>query len=183
MKVLGVDIGLANTGLAFATINKDKIVVNDLQLITTEKSKNKSFYRNSDDLQRARSISIPLEEALHGIDMVFVEIPVGSQNARAMAAYGICIGVLSWVGAPLIQVRPVDIKEKTVGSKTASKQEMIDWAVATHPKAPYLRQSNGKILKANEHLADAIGAIHTGVQTDEYKSVVAMAEKVKTLVL
>ena len=41
-----------------------------------------------------------------------------------------------------------------------------------HPKAPWLRrkQSGQDVLvNKNEHLADAVAAIHTGMQTDQFR--------------
>lgn len=43
-----------------------------------------------------------------------------------------------------------------------------------HPKAPWLRrkQSGQDVLvNKNEHLADAVAAIHTGMQTDQFRQV------------
>lgn len=61
----------------------------------------------------------------------------------------------------------------TTGSKTSTKEEMIEWAVSQQPNAEWL-QRGGKLTKKNEHLADAYGAIVAGMQTDDFKSAMAI---------
>lgn len=55
----------------------------------------------------------------------------------------------------------------TVGSKTASKQEMIEWAMHHHPEANWPMKTRNKALSvitgSAEHMADAIAAIHAGL--------------------
>ena len=106
---------------------------------------------------------------------MFVEVPVGSQSARAMASYGVCIGLLAALSdKPLIEVTPTEVKLAAVGSKTASKQEMISWASDLYPHLNWIK-SRGKseLADKNEHIADAIGAIHAGILTDEFARLVA----------
>lgn len=73
-----------------------------------------------------------MKELEKDVNMVVVEVPVGSQSARSMASYGICIGILASITKPMIQVTPTEVKMATVGSKTASKQDMIDWATSAY---------------------------------------------------
>ena len=82
---------------------------------------NKTVRKNSDDLNRARKHSEILKEILKDVDIVMVEIPVGSQTARAMASYGICIGILSQIETAMIQVTPTEVKVAATGNKTATK--------------------------------------------------------------
>lgn len=89
-----------------------------------------------------------------------------------MKSYGVCMGVLAGIGIPMIQVTPDEVKRAGAGKKTASKAEMIHWAVHQYPDASWLRQKrNGvmELLMKNEHLADAVAAVRAGMATDEYK--------------
>ena len=101
--------------------------------------------------------------------VVFVEFPIGSQSARAMASYGICLGILGSLGnsLPIISVTPNEVKMSTVGSRKASKEEMIQWATSTHPELEMpsrtLRGSPTLITSKAEHIADAVGAIYAGI--------------------
>ncbi|EGR3221695.1 hypothetical protein DC904_13435 [Vibrio parahaemolyticus] len=142
-----------------------------------DKKTAKVVRKNSDDIRRAKSLHKALHEMLKDVNMVFVEVPVGSQSARSMASYGICVGIIASINKPMIQVTPTEVKLAAVGCKTASKQDMIDWATQAYPDASWLTvKRNGKsVLTAkNEHLADAIGAVHAGILTDQFIQAVAI---------
>lgn len=178
IKVVGVDPALRNFGLVNAEIDIDtlEVKVQDMHLAKSENGikKTKTVRKNSDDLERARVLTAALKEACEGAAFAFVEVPVGSQSARAMASYGICIGVLSGCPIPMIQVTPTEVKLAGTGIKTATKDEMIEAAVALHPDAPWLtRKLKGKdeMIADNEHLADACFAIKAGMATDQFKSI------------
>ena len=174
--VAGVDPSLNNFGLSKATVDIEtkSVVLHALELVTTESdTANKKVVRkNSDDLERARKLHKGLLTFIKDVDLVVVEIPVGSQSARAMASYGICIGVLAAIDKPFIQVTPTEVKLVSVGSKTASKAQMIEWATKLYPNADWLTQKrNGTLqyISKNEHLADSVAAIHAGLFTDQMK--------------
>lgn len=105
---------------------------------------------------------------------MFCELPVGSQSSRAQTSYGVCIGVLACVDKPLIQVTPNEIKHYVGNKLTTSKEEIIQWAITKQPDAPWLRRKQaGKdvLVAKNEHLADAIASIYSGMQTDQFRQV------------
>lgn len=172
--VVGIDPALRNFGYAVATIDleTDKILeVTELHLGKTSDEKGKQVRRNSDDLRRAKQHVVAMKEICKGKAIAFVEVPVGSQSARAMASYGICIGILASCPLGIVEVTPSEVKKEATGYKTATKEEMIEWAHGLFPKAPWLtRKANGKtVLKnENEHLADAIGAINAGLRTSQW---------------
>ncbi|GAL23016.1 hypothetical protein JCM19235_1317 [Vibrio maritimus] len=118
-----------------------------------------------------------MKELEKDVNMVVVEVPVGSQSARSMASYGICIGILASITKPMIQVTPTEVKMATVGSKTASKQDMIDWATSAYPDADWLtvtRKGKKVITAKNEHLADSIAAVHAAILTDQFAGAIAI---------
>ena len=145
----------------------------DLSLASTKPDKsNKTVRKNSQDLLRARTLYQSMTQNLIGVDMVFVEIPVGSQTARAMASYGMCIGILASIDIPMIQVTPTEVKVAATGNRTATKNEMIKWATSAYPDVGWItRKHKGKqeLVSKNEHLADALAAIYAGVKTDEFR--------------
>lgn len=176
--VLGCDPAFSNFGLAHAIVDVDtlEIEVLALDLIETEKDKNKTIRRSSDDLKRARLIYEGFVKASEGKAVIFSEVPSGTQSARASWALGIAMGILSAAPIPLIQLTPNEIKISTAG-KNATKREMIDWAAELHPKAPWLTQKRkGQIalLNKNEHLADAVAAIHCGIESEQFRQVLEM---------
>lgn len=180
VKVLGVDPALRNFGFAVATVNLDTDEIENveyLQLSKTEEDAGKKVRRNSDDLRRANIHAETLREMSdpEKVAVAFVEVPVGSQSARAMASYGICIGVLTNCRCGMIEVTPTEVKVAATNTKTATKEEMIDWAYGKFKDAYgwLTRKTNGKYVlkKENEHLADAIGAINAGLKTSQWKQI------------
>lgn len=153
-------------------IHSGKISFDRLELAQTKSESRKQVRVNSDDLRRAREIWLMAKPAIDEAQLVFCELPVGSQSSRAQTSYGVCIGVLACIDKPLIQVTPDEIKKFVAGKQTTSKEEIIEWAMEKHPEAPWLtRKVKGEtaILNKNEHLADAIAAVYTGMQTDQFR--------------
>ena len=171
--IAGVDPALANFGLAKGTLDLDTGILDltHLELIRTSKTKDKQLRRNVDDLERCRKLYNGLSAFLEEVDIMCVEAPVGSQNSRAAASYGACIGILSAVQTPMIIVTPDQVKIAAISNKKATKKEMIEWGRKTYPNADWLNTLN------DEHLADAVAAIHAGVQTDQFNQAKAFMRK------
>ena len=179
IKVAGIDPSLAHFGMCKMTlyINDSSLYLEDLYLIDTEKRANKSVRQNSDDLRRCQEIIKVYHDYVKGCAIVFSEIPTGAQSARAMFANGAVSGLLASCPVPLIQVQPFETKLATVGTKTASKEEMIEWAGETYPDGEWLRRKSKGVFvltKNNEHLADAVAVVHAGLKTDEFQRLAAM---------
>lgn len=132
----------------------------------------KQVRQNSLDLESAFQLYSGAISHLMDAHAVFVEVPIGSQSARAMASYGICVGVLGSLRAshiPFYEVTPTEVKLAGAGSKSASKESMIDWAIQRHPEAP-IAKSKAKA----EHQADAIATIHAGVKLTAFQQLLSM---------
>lgn len=186
MKIVGIDPSLRNFGIVRAKldIGAGEFKVEEMRLVESEDNakKAKTVRKNSDDLRRAKLLHAGMLEMCQGASIAFVEVPVGSQSARAMASYGICIGVLAACPIPMIQLTPTEVKLAMTGEKTATKDEMIEAAVKAHPEAKWLtRKSKGELvlMNDNEHLADAIGAITAGIATNDFKGMVAMMQSLR----
>jgi Holliday junction resolvasome RuvABC endonuclease subunit len=181
MKIVGIDPSLRNFGIVKAELDIENMSfkVTDMRLVESESNskKEKVVRKNSDDLRRAKLLHEGFVEACQGASFAFVEVPVGSQSARAMASYGICVGVLAACPIAMIQVTPSEVKLAGTGYKTATKDEMIESAVNAHPYAPWLTRKvkgNLELLSSNEHLADAVFSIQAGIRTDEFKGIISM---------
>lgn len=180
IQVVGIDPSLRNFGYANADLDIDtmKLKIKGLVLVETQPGANKKTVRqNSDDIRSATEQSKGLRENTAGASIAFVEVPVGSQSARAMASYGICCGILGGITQPMIQLTPGEVKLAAVGDKNATKEQMIAWASTLYPDAPWLRQGNRLIAK-NEHLADAVASIHAGLLTADFQAVLRMFAQV-----
>ncbi len=175
VKVVGLDPSLNNWGIAHATLDIDslEIEISHFQLVQTDSQNGKTTRKNSDDIRRAAALYGGMMLGCTGATVAFCEVPVGSQSARAMASYGICVGVLGACPIPLIEVTPFEVKLAAVGHRQAAKEEMIEWGVAKHPNAPWLRDG-GKLVLKNEHLADATAAIYAGIKTAQFMTVLQM---------
>lgn len=178
MILAGLDPSLSNFGMVKGSLSGELFTLTDLTLVTSEPdNKNKKQVRkNSDDLNRARKLHQGLMSFIKDVDLLFVEIPVGSQSARSMASYGICLGLLGSIQIPMIQVTPAEVKLAATGSKTASKSAMITWATTQFPDAGWFtRKVKGVVsyTNKNEHPADALAAIYAGVRTDQYQQITA----------
>lgn len=186
LKIIGLDPSLSNFGIAYATLDIDtlKFTVDDLRVVTTEPEKDKKVRKvvrkNSEDLERAKLLHKGAVAATEGAWLAFAEVPVGSQSSRAMASYGVCIGILAAVNAvmPMIQVTPTEVKLAGAGVKTATKEEMIEAMIAKYPDAPWPMQTKKgvrvPIAGQCEHLADAVAAIEAGMATDEFRQTIGM---------
>jgi Holliday junction resolvasome RuvABC endonuclease subunit len=178
IKVVGQDPSLRNWGLAVGHLNlkTKKLTIEYLDLTNPVLTKGKQVRQNSYDLESALQLYKGASDVTIGAHAVFVEVPVGSQSARAMASYGICVGVLGALranGIPFFEVTPTEVKLASVGNKTASKQDMIKWAMETHPEAnwPTYKQ-NGKDMVSEakaEHMADAVAAIYAGLACNSFQ--------------
>tara|TARA_B100000929_G_scaffold108179_1_gene85732 strand:- start:48402 stop:48983 length:582 start_codon:yes stop_codon:yes gene_type:complete len=189
IRVTGIDPSFSNFGYAHGTLNMETGVLTNLQVELREsppvKAK-KQVRQNSKDLERAQIQFEGLSNICKQSDMVFVEIPVGSQSARAMASYGVCIGLLASIQIPMIQVTPTEVKVAATNKKTASKKEMIEWATQAYPDAGWLTKKVKGIVSftdKNEHPADALAAIYAGVKTEQFQQLLAMRKKLKGFTL
>ena len=168
MKVGGLDPSLSNFGMSRGILFKGHLTIEGIALITTKADKT-TQYKNMDDLRRATELSEAMEVFFHDVNSIYVEIPVGSQSARAMASYGICVGILSRLGKKVIRVSAKEVKVIATNNPQASKADMITWATESYPDLPWLtRKVNGEPVytKANEHVADSIASIHAGLNNN-----------------
>lgn len=168
MKILGIDPALVNTGLALLNHTNDKSSIIDLGLIVTASSKDKKIRKNIDDYNRGVYLYTQLQPWIEKCDCVCVELPqIAGANvqARSMWSSGIALGIISSITKPIVLLSPAEVKLIT-GSKTASKEEVIAWATALYPDAPWKkvkRKGELVLVEKNEHIADAVAAAHAGL--------------------
>ena len=132
INILGLDPAFANFGIVIATLDLDslEIDISGMELVKTTKSAGKV---STDNLRRGRDIAGSLSLYYPQTDLVFSEIPMGSQSAKACTALGIAAGILSCCPVPLIELTALEVKKNAVGKRTASKEEMIQWATNRFP--------------------------------------------------
>lgn len=183
IKVVGQDPSLRNWGIAIGTLD---LVTNELSIQTVRTirptlSKGKQVRQNNLDLDSGYQLYQGAMAAAKDAHAIFVEVPVGSQSARAMASYGVCVGVLGALranGIPFFEMTPTEIKLAGAGIKTATKQEMIAWATKRHPNAnwPTYKRNGIDLISESEaeHQADAVAAIHAGIASNSFQQLLTV---------
>jgi len=173
LRVVGIDAAFNNFGIVQAYYNTEtkELEPYRLQLVVTHMPKNrKGRLKCSINLARAQYIQKQYMRNCVGMDYCAAEIPSGSQSAAAGHALGIVVGILASNPIPLIEVTPTQVKLAATGDSTATKTDMIDWAVSLYPNLNWPIKSNGGILKGQaEHLADAIAVLHAAIITGKLR--------------
>lgn len=178
LKIVSFDPALSNFGIALMTydVELQSLKLEKLAIVQTEVSHDKRVRKSSDDLERARMLFRGMTDYCKDRVYAIAEVPFGAQSARASMSNGIVVGVLAGCPIPLIQVSPSEVKMASVGIKTATKGEMIEWAMKKHPHKDWLmRKSKGEMvpMNDNEHLADAVAATYAGIKTDQFQQSLA----------
>ena len=111
LDVVGFDPSLNNWGVArgIYCTESQGLEILELDVIKPVLPTGKQVRQNSKDLQAALQLSKGASMHSKGADAIFIEVPIGSQSARAMASYGICVGVLGSLrsnGVPFFEVTP-----------------------------------------------------------------------------
>lgn len=183
IKVAGFDPSLRHWGIACGLYDTETKAPEITHLETVEPivSKDKSLRASSKDTDSAAQLA---ERALivgREAQAVFAEIPSGSQSARGALGNGVCFGVLGVLqseGIPIYFHSARELKKFATGRVSASKAEMIEWAMKEHPDAPWptYKKNNEVLISATkaEHMADAIAAIHTGVSSPRFQQLLRL---------
>jgi Holliday junction resolvasome RuvABC endonuclease subunit len=183
IRLVGQDPSLRNWGIAVGTywLDTQQLFIESVHVTNPVLSSHKQVRQNSLDLESAAQLYRHAAAMAKDAQAVFIEVPIGSQSARAMASYGVCVGVLGALresGIPFFELTPTEVKLAGPGSKTASKQDMIRWATKTHPEAnwpTYLHNGEERISEAKaEHMADAVAAIHAGLACTSFRQILPL---------
>lgn len=183
IKFASIDSSLRNTGIAIGTINLDtmELKIEEIDLITTEKSINKSVRASSDTIKRGRATYKFVTEKLkhQSPALIFAETPSGSQNAASFKSYGMTCQLLASLTPEPIEIAPVEAKKLTFGRKSVSKKEIINWAYNKHPNLEWLpgKAIDGKLSNNNEHTADAIMIANSCIKLPEVSRLLGMFRK------
>lgn len=187
LTVAGMDPSFTAWGMAEGQLDLTTGYLSDLalQTVKTKKGKVKQIRVNSDDMQRAEDIAVEALAVGRRNKVIFIECPVGSQNASGMKAYGFAIGVFGCFraqGIQVIEVTATEVKKALTGNKNATKEQMIDAAMRMYPEANWpMQKKHGELTVVSgtaEHMADAIGAIHAGVLTPVFQNLMRLYAEV-----
>ena len=183
IRICGMDPSLNNWGwcLGYYELSTKKITISQIGLTQPVLLQQKQVRVNSADIYRANQLSSKAVQIIRQAQVTFVEVPIGSQNARSMASYGICVGILGTLragGLNFFEVYEQESKLATVGKKVVTKAETIAWAVKNHPEVAwptYKRSGTVAISESQaEHMADAIAAVHAGISSVSFQQLLPM---------
>lgn len=181
--VAGHDPSLTHWGTAEGQLCLITGVLTDVtvDMAITAKGKNKQVRVNSDDLRRSEELAGHAFAVGRRNRVSFGEFPVGSQSANAMKSCGVSFGIGASMrinGIIVIEVQAKASKKALTGDPGASKAKMIEAAMDLYPNAGW-KYHRGKLTDDNEHMADAIAAIHAGVLTAEFQQLMTLLNKVQ----
>ena len=160
IRILGIDPGLANLGLADFQIHALDDVYIDLVHIVTEKSDKKRKVRASDDnLRRISELYNGVAALVHPETIaICAESQSWPRNSGACAKVGMAWGVIGSIAQmhriPVLQSSPQEIKRKIAGAKNASK---ADVRKALNKLYPSIRWPS--TVKGKEDTGDALAAV------------------------
>ncbi len=186
IQVVGFDPSFRHWGIAIAMLDLTTGFLDTptLQIVEPVEPTGKQVRQNSIDLAIASQLAVSAIHYANLAKVIFVECPVGSQSAAAMKAYGVCVGILGSVmsqGVPLVEVTALEVKKALANNANATKAQMITAATKLYPEASWPRhEQNGAKYKKGElhskceHAADAIGAIHAGVNTPMFQNLLRL---------
>lgn len=178
-----MDPSLNNWGLAAGTYDLETGILEIPKLALTNPviPTGKQVRQNSKDLVAADQLYRFAKAFCEGAQAVFVEAPVGSQSARAMASYGVCMGVLGSLrasGVQFFELTATELKLALTGDKNATKALMINRAMARHPEANWPRYTRAGVVQVSEakaeHMADAVAAIIAGLASNQFQQLLPL---------
>lgn len=173
MKFISIDPSLSNLGIVRGEIINDKLILESHTLVSTEKSKNKTIRVSSDTIQRSRFLLTAIKTVIEDFkpQIIFAETPSGSQSASGMLSYGISCCIIASCNPPAIELTPVEVKKHTVGTKTASKKEIIEYVNNKYPGFLETKKDGSVVEGRMEHIADAVCIAEAGLKSDQYKQI------------
>jgi crossover junction endodeoxyribonuclease RuvC len=169
-RILGVDPGLANMGLALVRLEPDREVVEGLSIIRTKKSEEKKVRVSDDNVRRAQELGDKLLSVGRRFNIVMIAAEAMSfpEDASSAGKMSISWGVLALFarihGIPIEQASPQAIKRVLCGDPKASKKE-VEFALLRRYGNHIEDLVEGPAGLA-EHAFDALGAIVAKLGTE-----------------
>lgn len=183
IRIVGIDISLRNLGASLCEYDceTNKLTVLGTNTMSPSDISGKQVRQNSKDIRYALQHATALRKVAAKADLICVEVPTGSQTARASASYGICIGVIGslkeYSDIPMIEVTPDAVKKIATGRSSATKQEIIDWVLKMNPETNFSKHLGKISVTKAEHQADSIAAIYAAMDSETFKTMVILKRK------
>jgi len=169
-RILGLDPGLANFGMAIVDVEDDgtsKVV--DMTVIRTKKVRGADL---TDDLvRRLRQVSIGFN--LFVMERIFDSLAAEAfsvqRNAKTAATWGIIASYAAHLSIPIVQPTPQAIKKAICGGSGKVTKKQVENELASLYGSRATRgvlRKRGVAEGAFEHAFDALGAILATIEAD-----------------
>ncbi len=171
VRVVGIDPGLANCGIAVAEADANEITVREAFVVSTEsQSKKLRVHVSHDSIRRAKELADVLASYIGNADIVAMEgisLPRHASSAGKLClSFGVIAALCEIRQVPLVQFSPQEVKKFFPNGKT--KEPRVEWALLHHhdlmARLP---------LTKREHAADAIGICYLATRDDYFRLLVA----------
>lgn len=174
IQIAGIDPSLRNTGIAIGELDVQTQLLKITKLHLVETEPDKTQPASEDLLRRCMEIHHAARQHTAGCQRVCAELPTGGSTKQTAFALGAgFVAALVSLPVPIVSVTPYDLKHTALGhlpGKQRDKKAMVLWAMQAHPEAPWPSYvHDGMVYPVTdvrhlEHLADAIAAIHAGIE-------------------
>lgn len=130
--ILGIDPGIAGTGLAVIALASTVEVIELASVRTLPAGRKARLRQADDDAGRLRVILTTIDDLIkrHRPMVIAYETPLGSKGARAAKSLAYVVGgvvTLGWSsGRAVMSVTPAEAKVAAADVKTASKRDIFD---------------------------------------------------------
>jgi Holliday junction resolvasome RuvABC endonuclease subunit len=167
-RALALDPGFASCG--FAVLMDDTIAT--MGIVRTQKDSRKQTLATEDNFARARFIAREIRTLIDrfAINVLAFESYSAPRNASTAGKVALCYGVLADIAAErdlaVVMVTPQRIKKAVCGSKSASKEEIIEKLEAEYGRGPGVRALADYPKGQHNHAWDAVAAWHAAGDTD-----------------
>jgi len=172
--VLGLDPGFANIGWALVEVGPKTEAPISIGIIRTEKRDRKGKIRiTSDDHRRGKKIAENLRGLFEKKPVIVCAEALSYPRRASIAAklgrvWGIIDCLSQSVGVPVIEASPMDLKLAVTGSKTASKEEVIESLLTRYPGNKAIQEFQLDVAKSYwEHGFDALGSVVACLESTE----------------
>lgn len=165
MFIASIDPSLRNTGIVIGKYTNDNLDIIATTTVSIVPEKDKNLRQSEIDIECIIKL---FKEVLsfisqYNIEKVVVELPIGSQSSRGMVSYAVSCCLIAEIQKryDTVYVTPFEVKDYLPMNKP-SKKDIISSVNEMYPNI-LEKNKQGKPLNKNEHVADAVIILKTGI--------------------
>ncbi len=161
---LSADPSLKNTALIWGQIENGVIKPIGHMISTTDKVKGEKVMIDMVNRARKTIENIISTVTLVSPDYTFSEIPSGSQSLSGAKSAALSCAYIALLGSDCVISTPGEVKKATGNKRTATKDDIMNWADNKFPDYDFPRKKDGTMVKGKcEHICDALAVVESGI--------------------